>query len=237
MTGYLGLGSNVGDRRAHLEAAVAALPLHGVDVLASSSVYETEPVGEVLEQREFLNACVRVATDLEPEPLLDACKAVERELGRAPGGVRHPVRFYWQPVAGVNNTDPKAVPNDKYLFDELKDRLRRWPARFMLMMTIGEEGDALDDCTKPWPGTRLRIAFAEGSNSRANSLMLRPVRASSIIGRRYSAAYGGYVLGIGVLLSPFSPTPSTKTGQLHRRHLPGPVVRPSRRFHADHARL
>jgi 2-amino-4-hydroxy-6-hydroxymethyldihydropteridine diphosphokinase len=87
--GYLGLGSNVGDRRAALEAAVAALPRHGVEVLASSSVYETEPVGEVLDQRDFLNACVRVQTALEPEALLDACKAVERELGREPGGVRH----------------------------------------------------------------------------------------------------------------------------------------------------
>jgi catalase len=77
----------------------------------------------------------------------------------APDGVRRPVRFYWQPVAGVNNTDPKAELRDKYLFDELKERLKRWPARFMLMMTIGEEGDALDDCTKPWPGTRLRIAM------------------------------------------------------------------------------
>jgi 2-amino-4-hydroxy-6-hydroxymethyldihydropteridine diphosphokinase len=88
-TGYLGLGSNVGDRRAALEAAVATLPHHGVDVLASSSVYETEPVGELPDQRDFLNACVRVETALEPEGLLDACKAVERELGRAPGGVRH----------------------------------------------------------------------------------------------------------------------------------------------------
>ena len=87
--GYLGLGSNVGDRRAALEAAVAALPRHGVEVLASSSVYETEPVGEVLDQGDFLNACVRVETALEPEALLDACKAVERELGREPGGVRH----------------------------------------------------------------------------------------------------------------------------------------------------
>jgi 2-amino-4-hydroxy-6-hydroxymethyldihydropteridine diphosphokinase len=86
---YLGLGSNVGERTAHLEAAVAALTRHGVQVLASSSVYETEPVGEVLDQRDFLNACVRVDTDLGPEALLDACKAVERELGRVPGGVRH----------------------------------------------------------------------------------------------------------------------------------------------------
>ncbi len=87
--GYLGLGSNVGDRRANLQAAVAALPRHGVEVEASSSVYETEPVGLVLDQREFYNACLRVRTSLGPEQLLDACKAVERELGREAGGVRH----------------------------------------------------------------------------------------------------------------------------------------------------
>jgi 2-amino-4-hydroxy-6-hydroxymethyldihydropteridine diphosphokinase len=88
-SGYLGLGSNIGDRRAHLQAAVAALPAHGVDVLASSSVYETEPVGEVLDQAPFLNAAVRIETALAPEALLDAAKAVERELGREAGGPRH----------------------------------------------------------------------------------------------------------------------------------------------------
>jgi 2-amino-4-hydroxy-6-hydroxymethyldihydropteridine diphosphokinase len=87
--GHLGLGSNVGDRRANLQAAVDALPAHGVRVLASSGVYDTEPVGEVLDQPEFLNAVIRIETDLAPEALLDACKAVERELGRAAGGVRH----------------------------------------------------------------------------------------------------------------------------------------------------
>jgi len=87
--GYLGLGSNVGERREFLQAAVLALPAQGVDVVASSSVYETEPVGLVLEQRDFLNACVAVQTALGPEQLLDACKEVERAVGRAPGGVRH----------------------------------------------------------------------------------------------------------------------------------------------------
>ena len=87
--GHLGLGSNVGDRRANLQAAVDALPAHGVSVLASSSVYDTEPVGEVLDQPEFLNAVIRVETALGPEELLDACKAVERSLGREAGGVRH----------------------------------------------------------------------------------------------------------------------------------------------------
>ena len=85
MIGHLGLGSNVGDRRAQLQAAVDALGAHGVRVLASSSTYDTDPVGEVLDQPDFLNACIRVETDLGPEPLLDACKAVEDELGRRPG--------------------------------------------------------------------------------------------------------------------------------------------------------
>lgn len=65
------------------------LPEHGVDVEAVSSVYETEPVGEVLDQPEFLNAVVRVRTGLEPVHLLDACKAIEVERGRLFGGPRH----------------------------------------------------------------------------------------------------------------------------------------------------
>jgi len=87
--GHLGLGSNVGDRRANLQAAVARLGNHGVEVLASSSTYDTDPVGEITDQPSFLNACLAVRTALGPEELLDACKAVERELGRDPGGVRH----------------------------------------------------------------------------------------------------------------------------------------------------
>jgi 2-amino-4-hydroxy-6-hydroxymethyldihydropteridine diphosphokinase len=89
-TGYLGLGSNVGDRRANLQAAVDALPGRGVAVLASSATYDTDPVGLVLDQPAFLNACIRIETDLEPEALLDACKAVEADLGRdLEGGIRH----------------------------------------------------------------------------------------------------------------------------------------------------
>ena len=87
--GYLGLGSNEGDRLRNLRAARDALVLHEGAVEASSSVYETAPQGEVLDQPDFLNAAVRVRTALGPEELLDAAKAVERELGREPGGVRH----------------------------------------------------------------------------------------------------------------------------------------------------
>ena len=90
--GYLGLGSNVGDRRANLQAAADALGAHGVRVLASSATYDTDPVGEILDQPSFLNACLRIDTDLDPEALLDACKAVERELGRPAEYARHSPR-------------------------------------------------------------------------------------------------------------------------------------------------
>lgn len=91
-TGLLGLGSNVGDRRAQLQAAVAALSAAGVRVLTSSSVYDTDPVGEVLDQPSFLNVCLSVETSLEPLDLLDAVKQLERELGRKDGGPRHAPR-------------------------------------------------------------------------------------------------------------------------------------------------
>ena len=90
--GYLGLGSNVGDSAAHLRAAVELLPAHGVEVTAVSSVYVTEPVGEILDQPDFLNAAIRIRTELEPEALLDACKAVEAERGRSFAAPRHSPR-------------------------------------------------------------------------------------------------------------------------------------------------
>lgn len=90
--GYLGLGSNVGDREGHLRAAIAALTAHGVEVEAVSSTYETEPVGEVLDQPDFLNAAIRIRTGLEPEPLLEACKEIEAARGRALDAPRHSPR-------------------------------------------------------------------------------------------------------------------------------------------------
>jgi len=90
--GYLGLGSNVGDRESHLRAAVSALRERGVEVDAVSSTYETEPVGEVLDQPDFLNAAVRIRTDLDPEGLLEVCKAIEVEQGRVLEARRHAPR-------------------------------------------------------------------------------------------------------------------------------------------------
>ncbi|HEY5815627.1 MAG TPA: 2-amino-4-hydroxy-6-hydroxymethyldihydropteridine diphosphokinase [Solirubrobacterales bacterium] len=90
--GYLGLGSNVGDRAEHLRAAIALLGEQGVEVEAISSAYETEPVGEVLDQPDFLNAAIRIRTELEPAALLETCKAIEVEQGRMLAASRHSPR-------------------------------------------------------------------------------------------------------------------------------------------------
>jgi 2-amino-4-hydroxy-6-hydroxymethyldihydropteridine diphosphokinase len=103
--GLLGLGSNVGERRAQLQRAVGALPRAGVTVLACSSTYDTDPVGDVTDQPAFLNACVRVQTALEPLALLDAVKRLELELGRSADGVRH---------------GPRAIDIDILLLGELE---------------------------------------------------------------------------------------------------------------------
>ncbi len=87
MRAYLGLGSNVGDRRAHLRAAVAALP----DVVAVSPVYETEPMGGPLGQPPYLNVVVALDTDLSPRQLLEVGRRLEEAAGRVrtePGGPR-----------------------------------------------------------------------------------------------------------------------------------------------------
>ncbi|HEU4599247.1 MAG TPA: 2-amino-4-hydroxy-6-hydroxymethyldihydropteridine diphosphokinase [Solirubrobacterales bacterium] len=91
-TGYLGLGSNVGDSAGHLRAAIELLEAEGTEIEAVSSIYVTEPVGEVLDQPDFLNAAVRIRTHLEPEELLDACKRVEAERGRSFDAPRHSPR-------------------------------------------------------------------------------------------------------------------------------------------------
>ncbi len=147
-TGYLGLGSNVGDRRAHLQGAVDALPAHGVQVLAASSTYDTDPVGEVPDQADFLNACVRIRTALDPEALLDACKAVERNRGRDQGGVRH---------------GPRPIDVDLLLLGDAEHRSARLTLphaeatsrRFVLIPLVELDPDLMTP-----DGTRLRDVLA-----------------------------------------------------------------------------
>ena len=147
--GYLGLGSNVGDAQAHLRAAVELLQARGVEVLAVSSAYVTEPVGEVLDQPDFLNAAVRIRTGLEPAQLLDVSKAVEAERGRSFEAPRH---------------SPRPLDVDLLLLGDLELRTDRLTLphpevrrrRFVLVPLL-----ELDpDLTLP-DGTRLVDALAE----------------------------------------------------------------------------
>lgn len=82
VTAYVALGSNLGDRRAHLEAAFAALDaLPGTRLLARSTLYETAPLGPA-GQQDYLNAAAALSTKLAPHALLDALLAIEQSRGR-----------------------------------------------------------------------------------------------------------------------------------------------------------
>jgi 2-amino-4-hydroxy-6-hydroxymethyldihydropteridine diphosphokinase len=157
--GYLGLGSNVGDRRANLQAAIEDLWTHDVVPLAASSVYETEPVGEVLDQRDFYNACLRIETPLDPEGLLDACKAVERALGREPGGVRHGPR----PI----DVDVLLIEGVEHESDRLRLPHREVTTRRFVLVPLLEldpdlevpgAGRAADALAALGPGQEVRLA-------------------------------------------------------------------------------
>ena len=83
--GFLGLGSNLGDKRAQIEAALTALRRDpALEVRRVAGFYRTAPLGPV-NQDWFLNTVAEIATDLEPRALLKKCQAVEQALGR----VRH----------------------------------------------------------------------------------------------------------------------------------------------------
>lgn len=81
----LALGGNLGDRLAFLRGARDAVDrLPGTTVLASSGVYETEPVG-LADQPRFLNAAILIDTTLSARALLGACLGIEAALGRVRG--------------------------------------------------------------------------------------------------------------------------------------------------------
>ena len=123
----------MGDRLANLRAAADELP-----VVRRSSVYETAPQGEVLDQPDFLNAAVEIETELAPEELLDLCKDVERKLGRDFGQVRH---------------GPRVVDVDLLLLGDIEYRSERLTLphrevrtrRFVLEPLVELGVDGLDD--------------------------------------------------------------------------------------------
>lgn len=90
---YLGLGSNLGDRRALLDAACAMIGrLPGTELTARSRVYETPPMGPQ-DQGAYLNMAVQIATTLDPTALLKHLQQIEADLGR----VNADDRQHWGP--------------------------------------------------------------------------------------------------------------------------------------------
>jgi 2-amino-4-hydroxy-6-hydroxymethyldihydropteridine diphosphokinase len=150
-TAHLGLGSNLGDRRVLLQAAIDGLAERGVRATASSSTYETDPVGDVLDQPAFLNACVTVETALGPDALLDAVKEVERALGRTTSG------------PGYVHHGPRPIDVDVLLYDGREHRSERLTVphpsllerRFVLIPLL-----ELDFTLTLPDGTRLSDALA-----------------------------------------------------------------------------
>ena len=88
-TAYIGIGSNLGERDVTIRDALELLAADPeLEVEAVSSIRETDPVG-VVDQPRFLNAAIRLATDLAPRPLLERLLAVEQQLGRVRTGERY----------------------------------------------------------------------------------------------------------------------------------------------------
>lgn len=144
---YLGLGSNIGDRHGYLRDAIRRLEGKGLAVEAVSSAWETEPVGEILDQPDFLNAAIRVRSDLEPEQLLDVLKEVEAELGRETGLPRHSPR--------VIDVDLLLMGDIEFESDRLRLPHRETTSRRFVLAPLLE----LDpDLTLP-DGTRLDAAM------------------------------------------------------------------------------
>lgn len=81
MRAFLGLGSNLGDRAHYLKEAISALSSPTIEIVATSSIYETEPWG-VMDQPSYWNQVIEIDTLLEPLALLHVCQEIEHRLGR-----------------------------------------------------------------------------------------------------------------------------------------------------------
>jgi 2-amino-4-hydroxy-6-hydroxymethyldihydropteridine diphosphokinase len=112
---YLSLGSNLGDRAANIESAIAALPEVRVKVLCRSALYETEPV-DFLAQPWFLNCVVEAETSLAPPELLHALQGIERQFGskklvpRGPRIIDLDILFYGTKVV---HTEEVEIPHPR----------------------------------------------------------------------------------------------------------------------------
>ncbi|MCK4881603.1 MAG: 2-amino-4-hydroxy-6-hydroxymethyldihydropteridine diphosphokinase [Candidatus Omnitrophica bacterium] len=81
-TVYIGIGSNLGNRKKNIEDAIVSLRKNRIRVLKRSTIIETDPIGGPPNQGKFLNGVLKIQTQLAPQKLLHLLKQIERELGR-----------------------------------------------------------------------------------------------------------------------------------------------------------
>ena len=79
---YLGLGSNLGDRKNYIKQALRELKRNRIKIIKRSTIIETDPVGGPPNQGKFLNAVLKAATDFSPKRLLSTVKSIEKKIGR-----------------------------------------------------------------------------------------------------------------------------------------------------------
>jgi 2-amino-4-hydroxy-6-hydroxymethyldihydropteridine diphosphokinase len=140
-TGYIGVGSNVGDRQGFCRRAVALLEgVPGIEVIQVSSLYETTPVGGP-PQRSFVNLVIKIDCRLTPRELLEACADVEQRLGREPSEIR------WGPR--VVDLDVLLLGDQKVNEADLEvPHPRMTQRRFVLVPLLELDPDVAD----PWGG-------------------------------------------------------------------------------------
>jgi 2-amino-4-hydroxy-6-hydroxymethyldihydropteridine diphosphokinase len=142
-TSYIGIGSNVGDRRAFCRKAIRALDTSdGITVTRVSSLYETAPVGGP-PQRSFINIVARIDTELDPRALLESLQRVEQRLGREPSDIRWGPRVVDLDIL-LFGSEKVSEPDLEIPHPRLKER------RFVLVPLLEIEPDVTD----PWE-TRL----------------------------------------------------------------------------------
>jgi 2-amino-4-hydroxy-6-hydroxymethyldihydropteridine diphosphokinase len=132
---FLGLGSNLGERLANLQAALGALPGPALELRRVSSVYESEPVGPIREQGTFLNAVAELRSGLGPRALLGPHHQVEARLGRR---------------AGLPQ-GPRLIDLDLLLFGE---RVETWPELVLPHPELGRRAFVLAPLLELDPGLR-----------------------------------------------------------------------------------
>jgi 2-amino-4-hydroxy-6-hydroxymethyldihydropteridine diphosphokinase len=158
---FVGVGANLGDREATIRRALALLDGRpGIEVVAVSSLRETDPVG-LVDQPPFLNGAAELRTELSPRELLDELLAVERELGRAGGRGR----------AGAHRSASAAARAP--LRPGAARRARRGP------------GDP-----RSWPGGHAALAARLSAMSHLDELDEFEAKLELELKREYTAVFG-----------------------------------------------